>query len=315
MRIQLLKISFFILLSSVLNFKHCFGQNVGIGTTTPHASAALEIKDSSKGFLPPRMTYAQRNAIINPAPWLIVCCTDCGYGGELQYFNGMQWLKFSTSPASLPLSTTLNNGLVGYYPFNGNVNDESGNGNNGNIIGNISLITDRLGNNNSAYNFDGASYIHTNLLPPIGNAARTISFWASGFAPFAVFSYGKPGLGETFCAGINCDSNSQYFYSSICDAFKGSTITFNCNNWNFYTVVVPNGAQFQSDILMYFNGELLTNFSYYNSNRILNTGSVASFDIGRLFYDPRFFLTGALDEMRIYNRALTQEEITYLSTH
>ena len=301
----------FLIFSSLFSYS----QNVGIGTTTPISSAALEIKDSTRGFLPPRMTYAQRNAIINPAPWLIVCCTDCGYGGELQYFNGMQWLKFSTSQASLPLSTTLNNGLIGYYPFNGNANDESGYGYNGNIIGNISLITDRLGNNNSAYNFDGASYIHTNLLPPVGNAARTISFWASGFAPFAVFSYGKLGLGEAFCVGINCYPNAQYFYASICDANKIGNLDVNCGSWNFYTVVVPNGAQFQSDILMYFNGILLSNFTYYNPSRIINTGSVATFDIGKFFADSNSFFTGKLDDIRIYNRDLTQDEITYLATH
>ncbi len=292
-----------------------YAQNVGIGTNTPDSSAALEIKSSSQGFLPPRMTYAQRNAIENPAPWLIVCCTDCGYEGELQYFNGMQWLKFSTATASLPSYVTLSNGLIGYYPFNGNVNDESGFGNNGNIIGSISLIADRFGNINSAYNFNGASYIHTNLLPPVGNAARTISFWANGYAPFAVFSYGKQGFGETFCAGINCNTNNQLFYSSICDANKIGNLDVNCDSWNFYTVVVPNGAQFQSDVLLYFNGNLLNSFTYYNANMAINTGSLATFDIGRLFYDPNFFFNGKLDDIRIYNRALTQEEITYLATH
>jgi hypothetical protein len=303
------------LLLIFLNSHFSFSQNIGIGTSSPDSSAALEIKSSSQGFLPPRMTYAQRNAIANPAPWLIVCCTDCGYGGELQYFNGMQWLKFSTATASLPSYVTLSNGLIGYYPFNGNTNDESGNRYNGTAIGNISLIADRFGNSNSAYNFNGASYIHTNLLPPVGNAARSFSFWANGYAPFAVFSYGKQGYGETFCAGINCNTNNQLFYSSICDALKQVSIDINCNNWNFYTVVVPNGAQFQSDVLLYFNGNLLNSFTYYNANMAINTGSLATFDIGRLFYDPNFFFNGKLDDIRIYNRALTQDEITYLATH
>ena len=52
------------------------------------------------------------------------------------------------------LSGTLNNGLVAYYPFNGNANDESGNGNNGNVNGAI-LTNDRNGNSNKAYAFDG----------------------------------------------------------------------------------------------------------------------------------------------------------------
>ncbi|MFN5209123.1 MAG: hypothetical protein ACK5D8_06480, partial [Bacteroidota bacterium] len=46
------------------------------------------------------------------------------------------------------------NGLVGWWPFNGNANDESGNGNNGTVNGAV-LATDRFGNANSAYSFDG----------------------------------------------------------------------------------------------------------------------------------------------------------------
>ena len=46
------------------------------------------------------------------------------------------------------------NGLVGWWPFNGNANDESGNGNNGTVNG-ATLTTDRFGNANKAYSFDG----------------------------------------------------------------------------------------------------------------------------------------------------------------
>ena len=48
----------------------------------------------------------------------------------------------------------LNNGLVAYYPFDGNANDESGNGNDGTVNG-ATLTEDRFGNAESAYNFDG----------------------------------------------------------------------------------------------------------------------------------------------------------------
>ena len=42
-------------------------QNVGIGTASPNAAAVLEASSTTKGFLPPRMTQAQRNAIVSPA--------------------------------------------------------------------------------------------------------------------------------------------------------------------------------------------------------------------------------------------------------
>ena len=50
-------------------------------------------------------------------------------------------------------SADLNDGLVAYYPFNGNANDESGNGYNGTVYG-ATLTYDRFGNPNSAYSFN-----------------------------------------------------------------------------------------------------------------------------------------------------------------
>jgi hypothetical protein len=49
---------------------------------------------------------------------------------------------------------SVSNGLVAHYPFNGNANDESGNGNHGTVHG-AKLTQDRFGNPNSAYYFDG----------------------------------------------------------------------------------------------------------------------------------------------------------------
>jgi len=66
---------------------------VGIGTATPHASAALDITSTTQGFLPPRMTGAQRNAISTPAAGIMVYCTDCGANGEPQYYNGTSWVN------------------------------------------------------------------------------------------------------------------------------------------------------------------------------------------------------------------------------
>ncbi len=85
---KLLPIFTFVL--CVFTFEFVEAQNIGIGTNTPHASAALDVTSNNSGFLPPRMTLAQRNAIVNPAQGLMVYCTDCGTnGGEPQYFNGV----------------------------------------------------------------------------------------------------------------------------------------------------------------------------------------------------------------------------------
>lgn len=66
---------------------------VGIGTSTPAKSAALEVSAVDKGFLPPRLTQQQRNGIINPAAGLVVWCTDCGLTGQLSVFNGAAWIN------------------------------------------------------------------------------------------------------------------------------------------------------------------------------------------------------------------------------
>lgn len=68
---------------------------VGIGIATPAASAQLDVSSTNKGFLPPRMTQAQRSAIVNPAPGLMIWCADCGLKGEIQVHNGTTWTKTS----------------------------------------------------------------------------------------------------------------------------------------------------------------------------------------------------------------------------
>jgi len=73
----------------------------------------------------------------------------------------------------------LSDGLVAYYPFNGNANDESGHGNNG-IVNGATLTTDRNGNVNSAYSFDGVNScidLTSTTVAIQGNADRTVTAW------------------------------------------------------------------------------------------------------------------------------------------
>jgi hypothetical protein len=64
---------------------------VGIGTSTPHASSVLELSSTSKGFIPPRMTAVQRDNIASPAQGMVIYCTDCGPRGQLQVFDGVEY--------------------------------------------------------------------------------------------------------------------------------------------------------------------------------------------------------------------------------
>ena len=82
--------------------------SVGIGGNTPHTSAKLEVSSTNQGFLPPRMTYAQRiSYLANPgssAAGLIIFCTDCGSSGEVQLFDGTRWVNFAGGTASQSFS-------------------------------------------------------------------------------------------------------------------------------------------------------------------------------------------------------------------
>lgn len=75
---------------------------VGTSTATMNASAQLEVTSNTKGFLPPRMTQAQRNDIASPAQGLMVYCTDCGTNGQAQVYNGSAWTNIIGTSALAP---------------------------------------------------------------------------------------------------------------------------------------------------------------------------------------------------------------------
>lgn len=68
---------------------------VSIGASLSDSSAQLDVSSTTKGFLPPRMTYAQLQSISNPADGLIVFCSDCGSNGlgELALFMYGSWYR------------------------------------------------------------------------------------------------------------------------------------------------------------------------------------------------------------------------------
>jgi hypothetical protein len=82
---------FFTLLAAVLLTATTYAQ-VGIGTTDPNGSAALDITSTTKGLLIPRMTAAERDVIPLPTQGLMIFCTDCASGeGELQVKLTSSW--------------------------------------------------------------------------------------------------------------------------------------------------------------------------------------------------------------------------------
>jgi hypothetical protein len=99
----------FIIVMVLLNSNLLLAQ-VSINTdgSTPDQSAILDTKSTTKGFLSPRMTAAERDAIVNPANGLMIICTDCGEGGTLNIYLNGSWKAVSLSPCSLSAPTAGN---------------------------------------------------------------------------------------------------------------------------------------------------------------------------------------------------------------
>ncbi len=97
--------------------------NLIVGINQNDSSAALIVNSTSKGFLPPRLSYIEKTSIISPAQGLIIYCNDCGVYGEVQVFNGSFWTHINGSPASFafpklsatntPINITLNSATCG----------------------------------------------------------------------------------------------------------------------------------------------------------------------------------------------------------
>ena len=114
----------FTLLAAVLFTATTFAQ-VGINTSSPHESAALDITSTTRGLLVPRMTAAQRDAITTPSQGLIIFCTDCASGeGELQVKLTSIWKSLHdggdvNDPLSLAIGDTHQGGIVFYLDGSG----------------------------------------------------------------------------------------------------------------------------------------------------------------------------------------------------
>lgn len=73
--------------------------NMGVGTQTPHPSAKLDVESSEQGFLSPRMTSIQRDAIVNPAEGLLVYDTS---DSSFWFFDGIIWQTMETESPDFP---------------------------------------------------------------------------------------------------------------------------------------------------------------------------------------------------------------------
>jgi len=221
------------------------------------------------------------------------------------------------------------NGLVGWWPFNGNAIDESGNGNDGTIIG-ASLSTDRFGIPSKAFSFDGVDdFIWAGLLNNLnGASAASISYWIKTPLNYPTNPAGN--YGTVIGHWIN---NSQFngpvgiqitnvsdgsFNISLIDGQGTSSAPnlVNQNEWSYVTVVF-NGSNIQNErISLFLNGV----FNQYVS--VLNAPSTLGVAATRTYFgaacgpdgndDAWSYFNGQIDDIGIWTRALNQQEITNL---
>jgi hypothetical protein len=99
----------FTLLAAVLLTATTYAQ-VGIGTTTPDASSALDITSTTKGLLIPRMKAAERDVISSAATGLMIYQTDGTPG--FYYYNGSSWAEVAATSATYSIGDVVNGGVV-----------------------------------------------------------------------------------------------------------------------------------------------------------------------------------------------------------
>ncbi len=216
----------------------------------------------------------------------------------------------SNNPA---LPANLLQGLVSWYPFNGNSQDESGNGLNLVNNGSIPFSTDRFGKPASAPYLNGINQYFSKVLSngSSGNTPRSISCWINQTGEIHSNSVALVGIycGE-FC-GCNSSSslqtkgslNSDYLFWGRCnDKFWSGGRQL--NTW-YHLAMTFTG----SSISLYINGQLIDSYPLSGLNTFTNLLSIGG---GPTDNNENGFWPGSIDDVALYNRALSATEVEQL---
>ncbi len=230
------------------------------------------------------------------------------YNSLFTYYSGVTMKRFFTillftiSILSFIQAQVPTDSLVAYYPFNGNANDESGNGNNGTNMGAVS-DTDRFGNLNNSFYFDGNSSIIANIANlPLGSQSRTISAWINidpnSVTDGYVAGWGNFNVSSSWYLNIYNDQYRLVFWNT--DLHTSTNVTK--SQWIHYL------ASYDGSIAkIYINGIII------DTKTIVLSTSLTSLGIGSQgfsTYEGKF--KGSIDDVRIYNRTLNGAEIQAL---
>jgi hypothetical protein len=214
----------------------------------------------------------------------------------------------------------LSSGLVAYWSFdNCDATDDSGNGHNGTIYGNPQCVDGEKG---KAFSFDGVDndFIEITDTDILKQFPLTIAAWVNpSIRNDEAISYTTPGYPNNVISndipahgghgfGINVWSSGSEMKVELEDGWRSvPSAVFNSANWYHIVVVYTAG-----NVTSYVDGNLIDNYSYYQ--QIPDGGDFVRIgkhndDVG---YGTKRFFKGAIDEVRIYNRALTEAEIQAL---
>ncbi|MDB4805128.1 immunoglobulin domain-containing protein, partial [bacterium] len=209
----------------------------------------------------------------------------------------------------------LKSGIIAYYPFNGNANDESGNRNDGEVNGAI-LMKNRFGTQSNAYDFDGINdfiRVKDSKDLRLANTDYTIHLWCK--LKEARGSWGNPllfkrgqGTANGWCTFAKPSRQAGIHLSGGGATPRTNTIkALPDDEWAAVTYVFSKQS---GKMRIYINGvNTPTNPQIFPSP---NPETTADLVIGHDSSGDPYWLHGAIDDIRIYNRALSEEEITAL---
>ncbi|NDA26835.1 MAG: LamG domain-containing protein, partial [Verrucomicrobia bacterium] len=218
------------------------------------------------------------------------------------------WNAATSVTQTLTVQPALNRGLVAYYPFNGNANDESGNGRNG-AVTNAVLTLDRTGTTNRAYQFNGSNsrIVVSGATWPGANSDRSVVVWCKPVSMNQngnLFTFGDGTRGNTrfsLLLGYNTTTSLGFVGEDNDQIFQVGNLANGA--WHQLAITMNAGT-----LTVYLNGVALPSFV-----KSLNTDGSMPLVIGAnsLTRNDEFF-NGSLDELRVYSRALSATEISQL---
>lgn len=212
----------------------------------------------------------------------------------------------------------LTNGLVAYYPFHGDANDASGNGNNGAVYG-AQLTADRFGIASTAFSFDGNSeYISLPISSFLNNAqTATISLWVKDNSSNQTGAFLGDWAEATGGIYLNDYTGSNAAIAILPNGSITTSTQSLVGNWH-QVVVVFDGTQTGNNNRLQFYVDGISNvlsFAYAIPTSLGGGSSSVLIGARQVNGIPGDFFSGQVSDIRIYNRALLASEIRQLYTN